>query len=507
MVVGFDLTWMNVENTSGGIFQYALRLIFALAQFTDIDIVAFIGPTGVGLFNHFKDHKHFRVILLDDAEPFREVIQSEAVDVIHTPIQFHLNLTLSVPMITTLHDLQHIHYPEFFTRRELNFRDAYYRKSAELSERVIVSFEHVKEDITKFYNISPEKIDVCPVGMPVQIHVNQRRFDEIRGKYRLPERYLFYPANTWRHKNHIGLLRALKLLHDNYGMKIPLICTGYKYDDYYPEIQAVTEELRLERFIHFIGYIPEEDMALLLKNATLVVIPTLYEAGSFSLMEAMVNEVPVVCSRVTSLPSIIGDPKYLFDPNNVAEIAEKIAGILQDDKLLEENRENSRKRKMENSWEKVVTNFVNTYERAVESFHRKRIIPFYENWIQNYDLLTSKEINGLRKSVRECEADRAARLKVIHEQGNRLGELEAERNVLHAELQSLKQQFEFVEADRAARLEVIHRFGQKIDELTRQVNELNEQIGEQERNFFFLVLRKLHLLSSRKRERRSGPNP
>ena len=433
MVVGFDLTWMNVENRSGGIFQYALRLISALAEFTEIDIVALIGPTGVGLFDHLKDPKHFRVILLDDSETLRAVIQSEAVDVVHTPLQFHLNLTLSVPMITTLHDLQHLHYPEFFTQEELDFRDTHYRKSAEFSERLIVSFEHVKEDITKSYNIPSEKIDVCPIGMPVLKQVNQRRFDEVRGKYRLAKRYLLYPANTWRHKNHTGLLRALKLVHDKYEMKIPLVCTGHK-EDYYSEIKTVREELQLEQFVHFTGYIPEEDMALILENATLVVIPTLYEAGSFPLMEAMVYEVPVICSRVTSLPDTLGNSKYLFDPNNIAEMAEKIAEMLQNDKLMEENRANSRKRKMENSWEKAVRHFVNTYEKAVKSFDQKRKISFYDNWRQNYEMLTSRKVDGLKRRHKQSEADRAARLEVIGKYDLKLRETIQRLNLSHSVL-------------------------------------------------------------------------
>jgi glycosyltransferase involved in cell wall biosynthesis len=479
MVVGFDLTWMNVENRSGGIFQYALRLISALAEFSEIDIVALIGPTGVGLFDHLKGHKHFRVILLDYSETLRKVIHSEAIDVIHTPLQFHLNLSLSVPMITTLHDLQHLHYPEFFTQEEVDFRDTHYRKSAEFSERVIVSFGHVKEDIREFYNIASEKIDVCPIGMPVPQQVDQGRFEEIRRKYYLAERYLLYPANTWRHKNHIGLLRALKLVHDNYEMKIPLVCTGHK-EDYYSEIKTVSKELQLDQFVHFTGYIPEEDMALILKNATLVVIPTLYEAGSFPLMEAMANEVPVICSRVTSLPDTMGDPKFLFEPNNVAETAEKIAGILQDDKLLEENRENSRKRKTANSWEKVITHFVNTYEKAVEGFDQKRKISFYEDWIQNYDLLASKEIDGLRRSLKETEADRNRAVEEIHKRDTWLAEIRKDKDTAIQEIHKRDTWLSETRKDRDTAVEEIHKRDTWLSETRKDRDTAVEEIHKRD---------------------------
>jgi hypothetical protein len=64
---------------------------------------------------------------------------------------------------------------------------------------------------------------------------------------------------------------------------------------------------------------------------------------------------------------------------------------------------------------------------------------------------------------------------------------------------SLYRQWLDAEADRAARLEVIHRFGQKIDELNRQVNDLNGPMGEWQRNFL-RILRKLHLLRSPRRK-------
>ena len=73
------------------------------------------------------------------------------------------------------------------------------------------------------------------------------------------------------------------------------------------------------------------------------------------------------------------------------------------------------------------------------------------------DLDTS--IKDLAKKYGEMDADRAARLEVIHEQGARVGELEAERSNLKAQLDSLSQSFAFAEADRAARLEVIHQQG------------------------------------------------
>ena len=155
ITVGFDVTWMNVNNGgAGGVNQYAYRVISALVEYSDIDVVAIIGPAGRGIFDCLKENERFKEVLLLDTSNFSEVVRSEEIDVVHTPVQgFSQNCTMSVPMISTLHDLQHIHYPEFFTDGAIEDRDVLFKTSAEFAERVIVSFDHVKEDIINFYGI------------------------------------------------------------------------------------------------------------------------------------------------------------------------------------------------------------------------------------------------------------------------------------------------------------------------------------------------------------------
>lgn len=389
MTVGFDVTWMNVENTSGGVFQYAFRLISALLEHTDIKVVAITGPAGKGIFEPLKKYKNFGEVLLTPPNSLLDIVKSENIDVVHTPIQDLINVTFSVPMITTLHDLQHFYYPEFFTAETIKFRDKYYKKSAEFSERVIVSFQHVKDDIVKFYGIPAEKIDVCPLGFLTPKPIKDSESIEIKKKYGIPERYLFYSANTWRHKNHINLIRALKILHDRHGLRISLVCTGQKYPDFYPEVKSEINNLGLGSYVNFLGYIPEEDVRVLLKNATLAVITTLYEAGSFPLMEAMAYEVPVICSNVTSLPDTIGDKRFIFDPKDVDQIAEKAAMMLKDEKLVEGNKGNSRIRVREGGWDKAAHTFLYAYSKAVEGFNNKDVRDL-KTKMQIYEELTNK---------------------------------------------------------------------------------------------------------------------
>ncbi len=390
ITVGYDLTWMEKDNSWGGVFQYAERLVENMVELTGNNVVAFVRDAGRLRFEHLKPHRNFRLAQLDSTDGLARAARNHNVEVIHNPVQFFNQLTISVPMLTSLHDMQHFHFPEYFSKDEIQSRSTHYRQAAEFSERVIVSYDHVKKDIQRFYKIPDSKIDVCRVGLPSFKPPNQREFSAIKRKYNLPDQYLFYSANTWKHKNHIGLVQALKIVHDTYGIRISLVCTGIKTREFYPEIEAAVQRMGLDEFVKFIGYVSDQELRLLLTNAALVVVPTLYEAGSFPLQEAMAFEVPVICSNVTSLPEIIGDSRFTFDPKRADQIAERISVMLRDKDLIRQNKENSSRRVKEATFKGDVLSFDRSYREAIRSYNAKLKRNALWNHALEYELLVSK---------------------------------------------------------------------------------------------------------------------
>ena len=312
--VGFVLTWMRADNSSGGVFQYAQRLVNALVKYTDLKIVAIVTGAIGESFKQLRGYNNFKEISIDHTKPFQQILAKDNIDVVHTPVQSNNLYTTQAPMIITLHDLQHIILPENFSEAEKKFRNIHYKKAAEFSERIIVSYDHVRDDIVKYFDIPYEKIDVCPFGIEQPLDLSSLNVDDIKHKYILPDNYIFYAANTWKHKNHINLIRALEVVHSKYKQDVHLICTGERSGDFYPVVENEILNCELEDKIHFLGYIPEKEMLKIMTNSTLVVIPTRYEAGSIPLIEAMNYGMPVICSNVTSLPRQIGDERFTFDP-------------------------------------------------------------------------------------------------------------------------------------------------------------------------------------------------
>ena len=93
---------------------------------------------------------------------------------------------------------------------------------------IAVTSTWVKNDLMAQYGISPEKISVIPLAPVLGSYPTPTDDDVEATKVRLdlPDTFAFYPAQTWPHKNHLGLLRALRKILDRGGPKIPFVFSG-----------------------------------------------------------------------------------------------------------------------------------------------------------------------------------------------------------------------------------------------------------------------------------------
>jgi glycosyltransferase involved in cell wall biosynthesis len=281
---------------------------------------------------------------ISSINPYSLILNSNNIEIFHLPIQYSPIYKTGIPVIITMHDLQEFHFPQYFSLKERLHRIINNKLAINDSDQIICSFNHIKNDIIKYFRVDERKVSVCPPPFADDWFLNKKESDwnQIQKKYNLRRNYLLYPAATWQHKNHITLIEAVKKIKDS-DLDIELVCTGNK-TDYFSTIAKKIAELKLSEMVHFLGIVPEEDLISLYKNSSLVVIPTLYEAGSGPLYEAMRYQVPVICSNVTSLPDTVKDNEFLFDPTDVNELVTKIKIGLTDVEFRKRNIENSKKR-------------------------------------------------------------------------------------------------------------------------------------------------------------------
>jgi glycosyltransferase involved in cell wall biosynthesis len=265
------------------------------------------------------------------------------IDLVHCPYQFVAFTRRK--KIFTLHDVQELYFPQFFDARTRAVRAASWVDFLERADAAVVSFAHVKQDLLRFFDCPPERVHVCLLDMQEMwfdrfLPQNATPPAVLQAALGIPADFLLYPANTWEHKNHLGLLRALALLRDERNLRVNLVCTGHQ-NAHFQTIRQEIERLQLGPQVFFVGVQDELTLYSLYRSAIGTAVPTFYEAGSFPLIESILLDVPVVCSNVTSLPETIGDPAFTFDPRDTAEMAEKIERLWSDPLFREKSRRNN----------------------------------------------------------------------------------------------------------------------------------------------------------------------
>jgi glycosyltransferase involved in cell wall biosynthesis len=272
-------------------------------------------------------------------DPLRKLVSNLNIDIIHCPYQFIPNLN-DVRLICTLHDVQELHFPQFFNSEERAYRAVNYKKFIDKSDVVIVSYEHVKQDIVKFFQKNENDVQVVLLKMN---NLWFKRFDMAhitKTDLKLPfDDFLFYPANMWLHKNHKNLIEAIKLLKDKHSI-VNIVLSGDHNSENGEYIKELILQYNLQNQIKLVGILEESELFYLYRRSRGVVIPTLYEAGSFPLVESIFLGVPVICSNVTSLPETIGDDKFTFDPYQIENIAEKVEELWTNEAFRESSRQN-----------------------------------------------------------------------------------------------------------------------------------------------------------------------
>lgn len=291
-------------------------------------------------------------------------LESLGLNVIHFP--FQSMEVCAIPSVFNPHDLQHLHLPKFFTKKIINWREMWYPTWCRCANAVAVSSEWVKEDLIRQYNINKNKIYIIPFGSPTEAYkfVPSEFLNQVKKNFILPDAFALYPAQTWAHKNHIRLLEAVTLLRDKKSFIVNIICTGRK-NSFFPQITKYIHNLRLENQVRFLGFVSPEELRALYRLAQFIIIPTLFEADSFPLIEAWQEGAAVACSNVTSLPKQAGDAALLFNPYSVESIANTLLFMSKDNNIRNDLKRSGAERVKLFTWEKTARMYRALYRKII----------------------------------------------------------------------------------------------------------------------------------------------
>jgi glycosyltransferase involved in cell wall biosynthesis len=292
------------------------------------------------------------------------IIEQAGIDVMH--FTFQEGFLTSVPSIYQPHDLQHRHLPELFAYRQRITREMQYRTLCQRARVVAVMTRWGKADLIQHYDLPPEKVVVVPWGSALSAYPEPSP-DELPAlgrKFNLPAEFVFFPAQTWRHKNHLNLLLALRSLRDQHGLVVPLVCSGHR-NEFYSVIEKAIHRHSLAEQVRFLGFVSPVELRGLYQLSRALIFPSRFEGWGLPITEAFASGTPVACSNVTSLPALAGNAALVFDPERPDEIAAAVRRLWEDESLRRALVERGRDRLKLFSWSQTARLFRAHYRRVV----------------------------------------------------------------------------------------------------------------------------------------------
>jgi glycosyltransferase involved in cell wall biosynthesis len=239
-----------------------------------------------------------------------------------------------VPVVCTVYDQQYRAYPQFFAVEDVIQRERAFRDACDRASALAAISDFSRDEAIAAGGLDPARITTIPLRMGLPVAASGG--ESVLGKWGLePGRYLLYPANFWKHKNHEMLLTAYGIAcrrEARFGCK--LVLTGAP-SERGAWIARAAAAMGLGDRVVFPGFVDEGDLALLLARSAGLVFPSLYEGFGLPVVEAMASGVPVACSDTTALGETAGEAALRFDPRMPELIAEAMVRLATDEPLRE----------------------------------------------------------------------------------------------------------------------------------------------------------------------------
>ncbi len=241
---------------------------------------------------------------------------------------------IRMPYILTVLDLEHRVHPFFpevsVTGNTWDIREKYFSSRVPKAAFVITGTEAGKREIIRFYHAEEKNIRVVP--FPASSFARQNGNDDVLIKYNVAQPYLFYPAQFWPHKNHIGLLLALKLLNEKYSLGLSLVLCGSDKGNL-GFVKEKIKELGLDYKVRILGFVPEEDLSCLYKKAFALVFASFFGPDNLPPLEAFSLGCPVIAADVPGAAEQLGEAAILVNPCDEQDMALAVKRLHDDTEL------------------------------------------------------------------------------------------------------------------------------------------------------------------------------
>ncbi len=267
--------------------------------------------------------------LLSRKTPFEARLIKDGIDLVYFLLPSRLALLLtSLNYVLTVWDQDHRDNPEFpevnfngeFVRREDFFRNALPRAVA-----VLVSSELGKANLVRRYGCDASRVWTAPFLPSFAIALGA--LIDVKKKYGIHEKYVYYPAQLWPHKNHVYIIDGLKILRERFGVDMDVVLSGSD-KGHLKVILDYARKSGMEKNVHYVGFVPNEDMASFYKQAVALVMPTYLGLTNIPPLEAFALGCPVCYTDLPGFRDQVEDAAFLLNLDDPASMAGHLMTIL-----------------------------------------------------------------------------------------------------------------------------------------------------------------------------------
>ena len=283
------------------------------------------------------------------------------VDLLHS-MAFVTPLLSRRTAVVTIYDLSFMHYPEQFPAGQRRYLTTMTRQACRRARRIITISQSSRQDVHHFFHVPLDRIDVVLPGVDDAYRPLPEEAVSAFCREKGLERFILHVGTLQPRKNIPVLLNAFANLPPS-GLKLALVGgKGWLYNEIFTQVK----KLKLEERVLFTGYVPDGELPLWYNAAELLVFPSVYEGFGMPVVEAMACGTPVIASDSSSIPEAVGRAGLLFNPQNAAELTDRITAVQQDPALRAKLKEWGLQHARNFSWERAGRETAVAYRRALQ---------------------------------------------------------------------------------------------------------------------------------------------
>jgi len=357
MKVALDLRACQFSNyATRGIGYYSKNLVNNILKYDRHNEYVIFGYKGIGDFLGYKKEKNISEIELFGYLPlglnqrmfiqrkgiestyFNYWLKRRKIDLVLSFLsgdgQVKLEVGRVCKLVRIFYDLIPLLFGNhYFLDEKSKIEYLYNLKEFENSDSIITISNNSKNDLLKYIDFKPDKIKVIYPGVS-ETNFSEDNFSAKKlAEYGIKNKYLLYVGGYDYRKNVESIIKAFARQENDIKNNFQLVFAGDAGQPQKDKLKALAQKHDLGNKVIFTGFVPDQDIIHLYRNAVALVYPSLYEGFGMTVLEAMTNHCAVITSKSSSLGEIAKNYALTFDPTKVSKISQTMYQIITDNDL------------------------------------------------------------------------------------------------------------------------------------------------------------------------------